>query len=74
MINAADADSLYEIPLVIHEEGLDQFLCSILQLPPIEPDLKEWEVPVEKVQAARSVRVLIEYVTLVDAYLSVRIP
>ena len=74
VINAADADSLYEIPLVIHEEGLDQFLCSILQLPPIEPDLKEWKALVEKVQAARSsvrIGLIGKYVTLVDAYLSV---
>ena len=55
VINAADAESLYEIPLVIHEEGLDQFLCSILQLPPTEPDLKEWTMLVEKVQAAEGI-------------------
>jgi len=74
VINAADAESLYEIPLVIHEEGLDQFLCSILQLPPTEPDLKEWTMLVEKVQAARSkvrIGLIGKYVTLVDAYLSV---
>ena len=74
VINAADADSLYEIPLVVHEEGLDNFLCSILQLPAIEPDLKEWRALVDKVQSVRSsvrVGLIGKYVTLVDAYLSV---
>ncbi|MCH1513348.1 MAG: CTP synthase [Acidimicrobiales bacterium] len=74
VINAADADSLYEIPLVVHEEGLDQFLCSILQIHSKEPDLKQWRALVDKVQSARSsirVGLIGKYVTLVDAYLSV---
>jgi len=74
VINAADADSLYEIPIVIHEEGLDGFLCSILQIPPTEPDLTEWKAIVEKVHSARSsirIGLIGKYVTLVDAYLSV---
>ncbi len=41
VVNAADADSLYEIPLVIHEEGLDDFLCDILQINSPEPDFRE---------------------------------
>ncbi|MEC7844347.1 MAG: CTP synthase [Actinomycetota bacterium] len=74
VVNAADADSLYEIPLVIHDEGLDNFLCDILQINSVEPDLSQWRSLVEKVRSASgTVRVGLigKYVTLIDAYLSV---
>jgi len=74
VVNAADADSLYEIPLVIHEEGLDDFLCDILQISSPDPNLEEWKTLVTKVRSASgSVRVGLigKYVTLIDAYLSV---
>ena len=74
VVNAADAANIYEIPLVLHEEGLDTEVCSILRLDGIEPDLTEWETLVEQVEAAtKPVRIGIigKYVTLIDAYLSV---
>ena len=74
VVNAADADSLYEIPLVIHDEGLDNFLCDILQINSIEPDLSQWRSLVEKVRSASGkvrVGLIGKYVTLIDAYLSV---
>ena len=74
VVNAADADSLYEIPLVIHEEGLDDFLCDILQIDSPDTDLDKWKSLVTKVRSAKgSVRVGLigKYVTLIDAYLSV---
>ncbi len=74
VINAADASSLYEIPLVVHDEGLDNFLCTLLHIDAGEPDLTAWRALVHKVESAkRPVRIGIigKYVTLVDAYLSV---
>ena len=74
VVNAADADSLYEIPLVIHDEGLDNFLCDILQINSVEPDLSQWRSLVEKVRSATGkvrVGLIGKYVTLIDAYLSV---
>src|SRR5690606_16602123 len=52
VVNAADANNIYEIPLVLNEEGLDGVVCDILQLPPTAPDLTEWEALVSKVEAA----------------------
>jgi CTP synthase len=72
--NAADARNLYEIPLVLHEEGLDDVVCRMLQLGDAAPDLTEWEALVDRIEAAeRSVRIGIigKYVSLQDAYLSV---
>ncbi len=71
--NAADADSLYEIPLVLHDEGLDTEVCKLLRIEG-EPDLTEWKALVRKVDAAtRPIKVGLigKYVSLVDAYLSV---
>jgi CTP synthase len=73
VVNAADAKHLYEIPLVLHEEGLDAEVCRILGLP-AEVDLSEWEELVERIDAiTETVRIGVvgKYVSLPDAYLSV---
>jgi CTP synthase len=73
VVNAADAANLYEIPLTLHEEGLDTEICRHLGLPE-EIDLSSWEALVSKVEAAtRPIRIGIigKYVSLPDAYLSV---
>ena len=73
VVNAADAANIYEVPLVLHEEGFDGYLCDLLGFDQ-EPDLTEWERLVERVEAATdTVRVGIigKYVSLPDAYLSV---
>ncbi len=74
VVNAADADSLYDIPLVLHDEGLDRYVCRILGLSDLEPDLAEWEDLVRRVGAATfpvRVGIIGKYVSLPDAYLSV---
>jgi CTP synthase len=73
VVNAADARNIYEIPLVLHEEGLDTYLCKLLGLPG-DPDLSRWEGLVERIESLeRSVRIGLigKYVDLPDAYLSV---
>jgi CTP synthase len=74
VVNAADARNLYEIPLVLHEEGLDAVAVEHLRLPEAHVDLVEWNRLVERVEAAtRTVHIGIigKYVSLPDAYLSV---
>jgi CTP synthase len=74
VVNCADAGNIYEIPLVLHEEGLDTEVCQILRLEGGAPDLREWEGLVDRVEAAtKPVRIGLigKYVTLIDAYLSV---
>jgi len=73
VVSAVDAANLYEIPLVLHAEGLDDEVCRLLQLPG-QPDLGAWRALVARVEAAtRPVRVGLigKYVNLPDAYLSV---
>jgi len=74
VIAAVDAPSLYQVPLLLRDEGLDEVVVRRLGLPPVEPDLAEWDALVQRVQAARDrVRIAIvgKYVDLPDAYLSV---
>jgi len=76
VISAVDAPSIYDIPLVLHEEGLDTVVCRTLAIDedthPV--DLSGWEDVVSRIAAAeRTVRIGLvgKYVNLPDAYLSV---
>jgi CTP synthase len=76
VISAVDAGNIYEIPLVLHEEGLDAYVCTTLgiDLDEHEIDLREWEAVVTRAAMAdRRIKVGIigKYVNLPDAYLSV---
>ncbi len=76
VIAAVDAPSIYEIPLVLHDEGLDEVVCRTLRLdePERDIDLSGWEQVVARLaNANRSVRIGVvgKYVNLPDAYLSV---
>ena len=76
VVSAPDADSIYEIPLVLHAEGLDAYLVRHLRLEDKagEPDLAEWRALVERIRSPRrKVRIALvgKYINLPDAYLSV---
>jgi len=74
VVNAADAKSLYEIPLVLHEEGLDGVVCDVLGLAERPVDISAWEQLVARVEAATTpvkIGLIGKYVSLPDAYLSV---
>src|SRR4026207_1674650 len=73
VISAPDAKSIYEVPLTLHQEGLDAELARHLGIEG-QPDLSEWEGLVHKVRTATDpVRIAVvgKYVNLRDAYLSV---
>jgi CTP synthase len=74
VISAPDAASIYEVPLVLHREGLDRELASHLRLDQEPPDLSEWQALVDRIHAATepvTIAVVGKYVNLRDAYLSV---
>ncbi len=73
VVSAPDADSIYRVPLLLHQEGLDRELAHHLRID-TAPDLVEWNRLVERIdEADEPVRVAIvgKYVNLRDAYLSV---
>jgi CTP synthase len=74
VIAAPDAPDIYQIPLVLHDGGLDAVICDRLGLVTGPPNLETWRSMVEKARSAtETVRVGIvgKYVGLPDAYLSV---
>jgi CTP synthase len=74
VIEARDAEVLYEVPLLLREEGFDDIVLRQLQLTAPEPDLVEWTSMVERVKnLQKQVRIAIvgKYVALPDAYASV---
>jgi CTP synthase len=74
VIENRDIACIYEVPLALHREGLDNSVVEKLQLPTPEPDLQEWEEMVAKASRLHN-RVTIalvgKYTQLKDAYLSI---
>ena len=72
VVSAVDARSLYEIPLVLHDEGLDDYVCRLLGFGGMESHLDEWRAMVDQAEAATTtVRIgLVCKYGLPDAYLS----
>ena len=69
-----DADTLYEIPLMMEEEHLANVACECLHLDCPEPDLKDWEDMVYSLKnPTRDVTIALvgKYTQLHDAYISV---
>jgi CTP synthase len=76
VVSAVDAESIYEIPLTLHEEGLDDIVCKLLRIEGAEHpvDLSVWQAVMDRIEAAdETVRIGVigKYVNLPDAYLSV---
>ncbi len=73
VINAADARNIYELPLIMHNEGLDTVVCETLRLE-TSIDLSPWQAFVRRVEESTSpvrIGLIGKYVDLQDAYLSV---
>ena len=74
VVNAADAKSIYDIPVVIHDEGLDSYIIDKLGLEAEDVDWTHWQPVLNAVHnPAHEVNVALvgKYVDLPDAYLSV---
>ncbi|MEP0829118.1 MAG: CTP synthase [bacterium] len=74
VISAVDVETIYEVPLRFHMEGLDTAVCEHLKLDYGEPDMSDWEEMVAKIKNPRQrVKIAIcgKYVNLKDAYKSI---
>ncbi|MEV0894788.1 CTP synthase [Promicromonospora sp. MEB111] len=74
VINCADAPSIYDIPRVIHSEGLDAYVVRRLGMPFHDVDWDGWSRLLERVhEPEHNVEVALvgKYIDLPDAYLSV---
>jgi len=73
VITAKDVDTIYEVPLVFHREGLDDIIVKLLNLESRPIDLSRWEGVVSRVQSPRletRIAVVGKYIELKDSYKS----
>lgn len=74
VIQNLDAENLYEVPLMLHNEGLDTLVCEKLNLDCQGVDNTEWTLMVERLKnLSNNVTIALvgKYVELHDAYISV---
>ncbi len=75
VIEAGDVEhTIYEAPINLRDEGLDDYVCEMLDLKTPEPDLSEWRKFVQRVISPKKrVRVAVvgKYIELQDAYKSI---
>ena len=74
IIQNLDAESLYQVPLMLEREAFADKVCEALQLPVRAPELQDWEEMVDRFQhPEREVTIALvgKYIQLHDAYLSV---
>ena len=73
VISAVDVDTIYEVPLRFHEEGLDERVCEKLNIWTAAPALKPWRKLVSTIRDSEArVRIAMvgKYVDLTDSYKS----
>jgi len=74
VIESPDVSSIYEIPLLFHDQGLDREVCQRLRLDTKDPDLRNWKAMVERIlepSGAVTIAVVGKYTDLHDSYKSV---
>ena len=73
VISTMDVDDLYSIPLMLHEQGLDQIVSDKLKLECEEADLSQWRHVVQSRKETKneiSIGMVGKYMDLKDAYIS----
>jgi hypothetical protein len=75
VIEARDVEhTVYEYPLMLHAERLDELVCDLLHLKTPEPDLADWRNFVERVVSPKKrvkITIVGKYIDLQDAYKSI---
>lgn len=73
VISAVDTDCIYRIPILLHEQGLDQIVVDKLRLDVPDADLSEWQAVLDNREHATgevNIALVGKYVELADAYKS----
>jgi CTP synthase len=73
VITAKDVESIYEVPLYLSSEGIDEIIMKFLDLPYRRRDLENWEQLVQKIQNPKgevTIGIVGKYVSYEDSYKS----
>ncbi|CDZ74690.1 CTP synthase [Peptoniphilus sp. ING2-D1G] len=74
IVESKTVDLIYEVPIVFHEQGIDDYILRKLQLTPKHDSNKEWNNMVERFKGATkpvNIALVGKYTELHDAYISV---
>ncbi|MCO6558031.1 MAG: CTP synthase [Bifidobacterium sp.] len=74
VVNCVDAPSIYDVPKILHNEGLDSYVVHYLELSAHDVDWAEWDDLLERVHHPKeevNIAIVGKYIDLPDAYLSV---
>jgi len=74
VIQNYDAETIYEVPLILQREGLDEVVAKKLGIDGMRADLSEWEEIINKIKNPKNrvnIALVGKYVELHDAYLSI---
>ena len=73
VITAKDVDHIYEVPLIFHQEGLDDKIIELLNIWTRNPQLENWEELINKIKAPKysvTIAMVGKYVDLTESYKS----
>ena len=73
VFSCKDADTIYQVPMNLHAEGLDAKVAALLNLPDVQPDLSHWDDLLHRIRNPKgSVRIAIvgKYVEFKESYKS----
>jgi CTP synthase len=73
VIAAQDVDTIYQVPVSYHEQGMDDVVCRHFNLDAPTPDLKRWSTIVERIRQPEgevTIAVVGKYTSLLDSYKS----
>lgn len=74
VVPGIDAETIYEVPILLHDEGFDDLVTQHLKLFCVPPDLSDWKKIVQRIkQPSKRVKIGIcgKYTKLKDAYKSI---
>jgi CTP synthase len=73
VFTSQDVQSVYEVPIMLHEEGLDEKLAELLNIWSRAPELDNWQDVVQKIKSPSrlvTIGIVGKYVHLVESYKS----
>jgi CTP synthase len=74
VIEARDVDSVYKVPLMFHQEGMDDLVVKLLQIELDPPELDRWKMILDRIDNPSSevdIAICGKYTTLHDSYKSI---
>ena len=73
VISATDSDSIYRIPMMLHDQSMDVIVCKKLNIKPKDADLSQWKKIIELLDSANelvNIAFVGKYVDLTESYKS----